>query len=72
MEEQQEKREPTLIQIYKGWAAHGDGWAVHGTTREEAIENYWKAEQRHREILAMPPWYQQVEAQSRQEDNYVR
>ena len=64
MKEQQEVREPTLVQIYDGWAAHGNGWAVHGTTKEEALENYWKAEQRRREILAMPPWYMQVEAQS--------
>jgi hypothetical protein len=39
---------------------------VHGATREEALENYRKAEQRRHEILAMPPWYMQVEAQSTQ------
>ena len=66
MEEQQETQEPRLVQIYDGWQAHGDGWAVYGKTQEEAIENYWKAVQRHKEILAMPPWYMQVEAQSTQ------
>ncbi len=71
MGEQQEAREPTLVQVYDGWSAHGDGWAVHGATREEAIENYWKAIQRHQEILAMPPWYQQVEAQSMYEERYT-
>lgn len=49
---------PILQPIYGGrWAAHGDGWAVHGATKEEALENYRKAEQRHRELLALPPWY---------------
>ncbi len=68
MEEQRGTREPTLVQVYDGWAAHGDGWAVHGATKEEALANYWKAEQRRREILALPPWYKQVEMQSTGED----
>ena len=68
MQEQKETREPVLVQLYNGWAAHGDGWAVHGATREEAIENYWQAEERHREILAMPPWHEQAEIQVEQED----
>ena len=71
MEEQQETREPTVVQIYEGWAAHGDGWAVHGATQEEAIENYWKAVQRHKEILALPPWYKQVEAQLTHEGSHA-
>jgi len=66
-EEEVHFKEPELFPIANGWAAHGDGWAVHGTTREEALENYWKAEQRRREILAMPPWYEQVKMQSRDE-----
>jgi hypothetical protein len=57
-------KEPELFPITNGWAAHGDGWAVHGATREEALENYRKAEQRRHEILAMPPWYEQVKMQS--------
>ncbi len=68
MDELQEAQEPRLVEIYRGWQAHGDGWAVYGATREEAIENYWKAVQRHKEILAMPPWYEQVEMQPRGED----
>ena len=62
--EEHATKEPELFPIANGWAAYGDGWAVHGATREEAIEKYRKAEQRRREILAMPPWYMQVEAQS--------
>ena len=64
--EEHTTKEPELFPIANGWAAHGDGWAVHGATREEALENYRKAEQRRREILAMPPWYMQVDAQSAQ------
>jgi hypothetical protein len=71
MEERQETRAPTVVQIYDGWQAHGDGWAVHGATQEEAIENYWKTVQRHKEILALPPWYKQVEAQSTPEERYA-
>lgn len=64
MEEQQEIREPIVTQSYNGWDAHGSGWAVHGRTREEALENYWKAKHRRQEILELPPWYMQAEAQS--------
>ncbi len=67
-ERQQEKREPLVTQSFNGWDAHGNGWAVHGATKEEALENYWKAEQRRREILAMLPWYKQVEEQARREE----
>jgi len=70
--EEHTAKDPELFPIANSrWAAHGDGWAVHGATREEALENYWKAEQRRREILAMPPWYQQVEAQANREERYA-
>ena len=69
MEERQEIHEPIVSQIFNGWAAHGDGWAVHGRTYEEALENYWKAVQRRREILALPRRGKQVEAQSIYSDN---
>ena len=50
-----EQEYPILKPIYGDrWAAHGPGWAVHGDTQEEAIENYHKAEARHQEILAIP------------------
>ncbi len=64
MEQQEESKEPVLNPIYNDWAAHGDGWAVHGRTQEEAIEKYWKVVQRRREILAMPPRRKQIEMQS--------
>jgi hypothetical protein len=49
---------PILQPIYGGrWQAHGDGWAVDGDSKEEAVANYWKAVARHKEILALPPWH---------------
>lgn len=69
MEEQQEPR--LVQQISDGWQAHGDGWAVYGATQEEALKNYWKAVQRHKEILALPPWYKQAEAQSTRVEKYA-
>ncbi len=71
MEYNQERKEPLLTPIKNGWAAHGDGWAVHGTTQEEALENFRKAEERHREIDARPFWYEQPEAQTIHEDSYA-
>ncbi len=70
MEQQQERREPSLTPIFNGWAAHGDGWAVHGRTREEALEKYWKAEQHRREILTRPPRHKQMEMLSESEERY--
>ena len=35
-----------------GWAALGDGWAVHGETVEEAVRLYHEAVKRHREMDA--------------------
>lgn len=46
--------EPTLSPIKNGWAARGQGWAVHAPTKEEAIERFRKAEVRHHEIDARP------------------
>ncbi len=40
--------------IENGWAILGDGWAVHGKTREEAVKLYHKAMERHKEIEVRP------------------
>lgn len=45
---------PDLRRIARGWAAHGDGWAVHGATRDEALARFWEAVRRHEEIDALP------------------
>jgi hypothetical protein len=52
--------EPTLTPIKNGWAAHAEGWAVHGTTQEEALQNYYEAKARHREIDQRPFWYERL------------
>lgn len=43
-----------LRPIKNGWAAFGDGWAVHGKTEEEAMRLYHEAVEKHREIEARP------------------
>jgi hypothetical protein len=40
--------------IKNGWAAYGDGWAVHAPTIDEAIARYWQAVAKHQEIAAHP------------------
>lgn len=42
--------EPILEPVKNGWAALGDGWAVHGRTQEEALERFRRAQLRHSEI----------------------
>jgi len=59
-----------LTPIKNGWAAHGDGWAVHAPTPEEAIQKFLEAEQRHREIDKLPFWYERFDAQLPNEDGH--
>ena len=56
-----EKR-PQLVQIKGGWAAHGDGWAVHAPTREGAIKRFHEAEKVHEKIRRQPRIYEIIEA----------
>lgn len=58
-----EAQKPTLTPIKNGWAAHGDGWAVHALTPEEAIQKFLKAEKKHKEIDKLPFWHEQQETQ---------
>lgn len=50
--------QPTLTQIKNGWAAIGDGWAVHAPTKDEALRKYESAERRHEEIERQPYAYE--------------
>lgn len=52
--------EPLLTPIKNGWAARGDGWAVHAPTRGEAIQKFREAEAKHEEIMARPPFHERV------------
>lgn len=54
--------EPKLTPVKNGWAARGDGWAVHAPSREEVIRKYEEAERRHKEIEARPLYYERVRA----------
>lgn len=50
---------PTLQEIKVGWAAIGDGWAVHARTQEEALRLYAEAEEKHRHLERQPYLYEQ-------------
>lgn len=52
------RTEPVLTPIKNGWAASGEGWAVHGRTKEEAIQKYYEAEAQHREIDQRLFWFE--------------
>jgi hypothetical protein len=71
MEQQNEEKEPLLKPIKNGWAAFGDGWAVHGHTREEAIQKFREAERRYREIDARPLWYERTDKPVTSEESYA-
>ena len=47
-------KEPRLARIVNGWAAYGDGWAVHGATQEEVLRLFQEAQEKHRQIDALP------------------
>jgi hypothetical protein len=63
------RTEPVLTPIKNGWAARGKGWAVHGRTKEEAIQNYYEAEERRREINQRGFWYERHRQDSLQDEN---
>ena len=44
--------EPRLVPVKQGWAAVGDGWAVVGTTRDEARKLFSAAEEKHAQLRA--------------------
>lgn len=46
--------QPKLRRIKNGWSAHGDGWAVHAPTEQEALERFRDAEERHAAIASRP------------------
>lgn len=48
------QKQPVMLPIKDGWAAIGDGWAVHGVSQEEARRRFEDALQRNRTIEARP------------------
>lgn len=45
---------PLIEEIKSGWAAKGDGWAVHAPTKEDAIKKY-KEREKYYDWLATQP-----------------
>ena len=48
--------EPKLVKIKSGWAAHGNGWAVHAPTKDEVIKKYHERKKFYIELLKLPLW----------------
>lgn len=46
--------DPRFEQIKSGWAAIGEGWAVFGATREEALQSFRDAERLHEALVRRP------------------
>ena len=62
--------QPRIEQIKNGWAALGNGWAVFGTTKEEALAKFREAEERHKLIAARAePVSQYLAAKEAQDDS---
>lgn len=59
--------EPCVRPIKGGWAASGRGWAVHGSTQEEALQKFYAAAEQHKVIAARPYWYEAIRALMRSE-----
>lgn len=53
--------QPRLMKIKSGWAAVGQGWAVHGLTEEDARREFAEAERRHAEIDKRSPYYERMQ-----------
>ena len=45
---------PRLDRIKGGWAARGNGWAVHGKSKDDALARFWDAVKKHEEIDSRP------------------
>ena len=45
---------PEVYEIKGGWAARGNGWAVHAKTKEEALRKYREAAEEHAWLSERP------------------
>ena len=50
-----------LNRVKGGWAAHGEGWAVHAPTQEEARAKHKERVAFYRELATKPFWYENPE-----------
>ncbi len=62
---------PIVKPIKNGWAAYGDGWAIHASTPEGAIQKFREAECRHQEIDKLPFWHEQFTVQQTNRDMHA-
>jgi len=49
--------EPKLSKTQAGWAARGDGWAVHAPTKEQVLVKFREREKFYEELTKRPMWY---------------
>ena len=70
MECNQEQIQPVVKPIKNGWAAYGNGWAVHAYTPEGAIQKFRDAECRHQEIDKLPFRHEQFRVQQSDKDKH--
>lgn len=51
---------PIIEEIKSGWAARGDGWAVHAATREEVVKQYNKRKEFYKWLATQPFIYEKA------------
>ena len=70
MKYDQEQMQPIVKPIKNGWAAYGDGWAVHASTFEGAVQRFREAVCRHQEIDKLPFWYERFRTEQADRERY--
>lgn len=62
---------PIVEEIKAGWAAIGEGWAVHAPTKEEVIEKYREREKYYEWLDRQPFVYENTDSgNSRTRDSH--
>jgi hypothetical protein len=51
---------PKLEKIASGWAAYGNGWAVHAPTKQKALAKYQERKAFHDKLVALPPFRDRI------------
>ena len=58
-----------LSEIKGGWAARAGGWAVHGATKEEAMQRFEAAEEMRRNIKEQATTLEELDVQNKEPQN---
>lgn len=48
--------QPKVVQIADGWAVYGKGWAVHATTKNDALRKFEDRVKFYQELLTRRPF----------------